>query len=61
MLSHALHDSPESKTAAQGHVDVASLLLRASAAVDAQDKDGWTPLVWAAQQACCRHKVPDSL
>lgn len=40
--------------AAQGHLNIAHLLIRAGADVDAKDKDEWTPLHWAAKK---RHDI----
>ena len=32
----------------RGHDTVIPLLLEADAQIDAQDNDGWTPLIWAS-------------
>jgi ankyrin repeat protein len=40
--------------AAQGHLNIAHLLIRAGADVNAKDNDDWTPLHWAAKK---RHDV----
>lgn len=40
--------------AAQGHLNIAQLLIRAGADVDAKDEDNWTPLHWASKK---RHDI----